>query len=336
MTVASHRSSPGRELSARIERWPIAGAFTISRGSKTEAVVVVAEIADGAALGRGECVPYARYGETPESTLAAILSLREAVRGGLDRAGLGAALPPGAARNAVDCAMWDIEAKIAGRRAWELAGLAAPRPLTTAYTISLATPGEMAAAAGRAAHRPLLKIKLGGDGDAARLAAVRAAAPGAELIVDANESWSETDLGALLDACARAGVTMVEQPLPAGQDGALATSRWPIPICADESVHDRASLSGLRERYDAINIKLDKTGGLTEALAMANAARDLGLDIMVGCMVATSLAMAPAMLVAQRARVVDLDGPLLLARDRPGGLRFEGGLIHPPEAGLWG
>jgi L-alanine-DL-glutamate epimerase-like enolase superfamily enzyme len=336
MTVASNRSPVGRALSARIEHWPIAGAFTISRGSKTEAVVVVAEIADGDSVGRGECVPYARYGETPESTLTAILSLRDAVRGGLDRAGLGAALPAGAARNAVDCALWDIEARIAGRRAWELAGLAEPRPLTTAYTISLATPDAMAAAAVRAAGRPLLKIKLGGEGDAARLAAIRAAAPEAELIVDANESWNEANLGALLEACARAGVTMVEQPLPAGQDGALATKRWPIPICADESVHDRASLAGLRDRYDAINIKLDKTGGLTEALAMADAARELGLDIMVGCMVATSLAMAPAMLVAQRARVVDLDGPLLLARDRPGGLRFEGSLIHPPAAGLWG
>lgn len=336
MTVASDRSPVGRALSARIEHWPIAGAFTISRGSKTEAVVVVAEIADGDSVGRGECVPYARYGETPESTLTAILSLRDAVRGGLDRAGLGAALPAGAARNAVDCALWDIEARIAGRRAWELAGLAEPRPLTTAYTISLATPDAMAAAAVRAAGRPLLKIKLGGEGDAARLAAIRAAAPEAELIVDANESWNEANLGALLEACARAGVTMVEQPLPAGLDGALATKRWPIPICADESVHDRASLAGLRDRYDAINIKLDKTGGLTEALAMADAARELGLDIMVGCMVATSLAMAPAMLVAQRARVVDLDGPLLLARDRPGGLRFEGSLIHPPAAGLWG
>ena len=332
---------PSLNLAARIERWPIAGGFTISRGAKTEAVVIVAEVSrqglnGEAIIGRGECVPYARYGETPEGTLAAILSLRDEFHGGLDRQGLQTRMPPGAARNALDCALWDLEAKVANKRIWDLLGQAAPRPLTTAYTISLGTPESMAEATARAAHRPLLKIKLGGDGDEARIAAVRRAAPDAELIVDANEAWIDGNLARHLVACAAAGVTMIEQPLPAGQDQALARIKRPVPVCADESVHDRASLEGLRERYDAINIKLDKTGGLTEALAMAEAARALGFDLMVGCMVATSLAMAPAMMIAQGARVVDLDGPLLLAKDRDNGLRYEGSTVYPPDAGLWG
>ncbi|MGL5167252.1 MAG: N-acetyl-D-Glu racemase DgcA [Afipia sp.] len=332
---------PSLNLAARIERWPIAGGFTISRGAKTEAVVIVAEVSrqglnGEAIIGRGECVPYARYGETPEGTLAAILSLRDEFNGGLDRQGLQTRMPPGAARNALDCALWDLEAKVANKRIWDLLGQAAPRPLTTAYTISLGTPESMAEATTKAAHRPLLKIKLGGDGDEARIAAVRKAAPDAELIVDANEAWAGGNLERHLAACAAAGVTMVEQPLPAGQDQALARIKRPVSVCADESVHDRASLEGLRGRYDAINIKLDKTGGLTEALAMAEAARTLGFDLMVGCMVATSLAMAPAMMIAQGARVVDLDGPLLLAKDRDNGLRYEGSTVYPPDAGLWG
>ncbi|ABD06335.1 Mandelate racemase/muconate lactonizing enzyme [Rhodopseudomonas palustris HaA2] len=324
------------QLTARIEHWPIAGAFTISRGAKTEAVVVTAEIRRNGQAGRGECVPYARYGETPETTVAAIEAMRAPLRQGLDRAGLQSAMPPGAARNALDCALLDLEAGLSGRRAWELLGSAAPQPATTAYTISLGTPEAMAEATAKAAARPLLKIKLGGDGDDARIAAVRRAAPRAELIVDANEAWTPDNLARNLAACAGAGVTLVEQPLPAGRDEALAQIRRPIAVCADESVHARASLDALRGRYDAVNIKLDKTGGVTEAMAMAEAARALGLDIMVGCMVATSLSMAPAMLLTPHARFVDLDGPLLLAKDRDDGLRYDGSIVYPPEPSLWG
>jgi L-alanine-DL-glutamate epimerase-like enolase superfamily enzyme len=323
-------------LAARIERWPIAGAFTISRGAKTEAITVVVEVAQGGHTGRGECVPYARYGETPKATLAALLSMQEAFGNGLGRQALQAALPAGAARNALDCALIDLEAKLSGRRAWELLGRPVPTACTTAFTISLGTPEAMAAATAKAAHRPLLKIKLGGDDDGERIAAVRNQAPESELIVDANEAWTPANLEQNLAACAAAGVTLVEQPLPAGQDELLARIRRPVAVCADESVHDRASLGGLRERYDAVNIKLDKTGGLTEALAMADAAQALGFEIMVGCMVATSLAMAPAMLLTPQARFVDLDGPLLLAKDRDGGLRYDGSTVYPPDAALWG
>jgi len=323
-------------LEARIERWPIEGNFTISRGAKTEAVVVVATVSHGNATGRGECVPYPRYGETPEATLAAILSIKDAIGRGLNREALQAAMPPSAARNALDCALLDLEAKQSGKRIWNLVGRPAPRPCVTAYTISLGTPEAMAVAAAKATQRPLLKIKLGGDGDGLRIAAVRQAAPDSELIVDANEAWTEANLEQNLAACANAGVTLVEQPLPAGQDGRLAHIKRPIAVCADESVHDRNSLAGLRDRYDAVNIKLDKTGGLTEALAMADAAAAQGFDIMVGCMVATSLSMAPAMLLAQQARFVDLDGSLLLKRDRDGGLRYDGSLVYPPDTALWG
>ncbi len=329
-------STESQILVARIERFPIAGSFTISRGAKTEAVTVVAEISHAGLLGRGECVPYPRYGETPEATLAAILAMRDAVAAGLDRRALQAAMPPGAARNAVDCALVDLEAKREGRRAWEVLGREAPRPCTTAYTISLGSPQTMAAATAKAAHRPLLKIKLGGDGDPERIAAVRRAAPDTELIVDANEAWTPDNLASNLAACAAAGVTLVEQPLPAGRDEMLAQIYRPITVCADESVHDRASVAALRDRYDAVNIKLDKTGGLTEALALADAAQALGFDIMVGCMVATSLSMAPAMLLTPQARFVDLDGPLLLARDRDHGLRYDEAHVDPPDAALWG
>jgi L-alanine-DL-glutamate epimerase-like enolase superfamily enzyme len=323
-------------LAARIERWPIAGAFTISRGAKTEAVTVLAEVSQGGHTGRGECVPYARYGETPEATLAALLSMREALGKGFGRQALQGALPPGAARNALDCALIDLEAKIGGRRAWELLRRPAPRPCTTAFTISLGAPKAMAAATAKAAHLPLLKIKLGGNADGKRIAAVRKQAPESELIVDANEAWTPANLEQNLAACAAAGVTLVEQPLPAGHDELLARIRRPVAVCADESVHDRASLEGLRERYDAVNIKLDKSGGLSEALAMADAAQALGFEIMVGCMVATSLSMAPAMLLTPQARFVDLDGPLLLAKDRDGGLRYDGSTVYPPDAALWG
>ena len=323
-------------LTLAVERWPIAGSFAISRGAKTEAVVVVAELSEGQARGRGECVPYARYGESVDSVSAAIEAMRPALAAGLTREGLQSAMPAGAARNALDCAFWDLAAKRSGRRVHELAGLPAPQPLTTAFTISLGAPAEMAAAAAKANHRALLKVKLGGDDDGARIAAVRAAAPKATLIVDANEGWNDGNLAVHLAACAAAGVVLVEQPLPEGRDRALAVLKRPIPVCADESVHDRGSLVGLAGKYDAVNIKLDKAGGLTEALALVQAAAQAGFTIMAGCMVATSLAMAPAMLVAQAARFVDLDGPLLLAKDRPDGLRYVDSLVYPATPALWG
>ncbi|PZQ17949.1 MAG: dipeptide epimerase [Ancylobacter novellus] len=325
-------------LCSRVERWPVAGAFSIARGSVTEVVTVVAELVDGPHRGRGECRPYPRYGETPEGVKAEIDALGAEIAAGLDRAGLQSRLHAGAARNALDCAFWDLEAKRSSSPAAALAGIGALRPLVTAYTLSLAAPDEMAAAARKAAARPLLKVKLGGsDGlDPKRIAAVRSAAPDAELIVDANEGWTGAALAENLKACAEAGVTLVEQPLPAGDDAMLAEIERPIAVCADESAHDRASLARLVGRYDAVNVKLDKTGGLTEALAMAEEAGDSGLTLMVGCMLASSLAMAPAVLVAQNAAVVDLDGPLLLARDREHGLRFEGSMLYPPDPKLWG
>jgi L-alanine-DL-glutamate epimerase-like enolase superfamily enzyme len=323
-------------LSVRVERWPIAGSFVISRGAKSEAVVVVAELSRGDHRGRGECVPYARYGETVADVAEAIRAMATELARGLDRTGLQSAMPPGAARNALDCAFWDLEAKCAGRPVHELLGQAPPKPLITAYTISLGTPQEMAQRAAKASGLPLLKIKLGAAGDPARIAAVRHAAPRARLIVDANEGWTPDDLEQNLAACAEAGVTLVEQPLPADRDQALTRATRPIAVCADESAHARSSLPGLVGKYDAVNIKLDKAGGLTEALAMAEEAERLGLTLMVGCMVSTSLAMAPALLLAQRAAVADVDGPLLLARDRPDGLRYEGSLVHPPARALWG
>jgi L-alanine-DL-glutamate epimerase-like enolase superfamily enzyme len=280
-------------------------------------------------------VPYARYGESVEGVTAAIEGLRGEIAGGLDRNALQQALPAGAARNALDCAFWDLEAKRAGVPVHALAGLPPPRPLVTAYTISLGTPEAMARAAAEA-KRPVLKIKLGGEGDRARLLAVRSAMPDAQLIVDANEGWAPAALPENLAACAEAGVALIEQPLPAGNDDALAAIRRPVPVCADESIHDRSSLASLAGKYDAVNIKLDKTGGLTEALALADAAERNGFMLMVGCMVATSLAMAPALLVAQRARFVDLDGPLLLSKDREDGLSYDGSLVHPATRRLWG
>jgi len=318
------------------EHWPIAGSFAISRGAKTEAVVVVVELGDGKARGRGECVPYARYGETVDGVMTQIKALRPALAGGFDRRALQSAMPAGAARNALDCAFWDLNAKKRGQRAYVLAGLPAPRPLITALTISLAEPKAMAAAAAKAAGRRLLKVKLGAPSDPERIAAVRRAAPAATLIVDANEGWDERNLSANLAACAKAGVKLIEQPLPAGRDAALAKLKRTVPICADESVHDRRSLAALVGKYDAVNIKLDKTGGLTEGLAMMAEAKRLGFSIMVGCMVATSLAMAPAVLLAQLADYVDLDGPLLLAKDRPEGLRYRGSHVYPPKPELWG
>ena len=325
-----------RSLTVREERWPIAGAFVIARDSKTEARVVVAEIAEAARRGQGESTPYPRYGESVESCLAGIEAVREAIEAGADRAQLQHLLPPGAARNALDCALWDLEAKTAGVRAWALAGFNRLDPVKTCFTLSLAPAAEMAEAAGAAARRPMLKLKIGGADDLDRVEAVRAAAPKTRLVVDANEALDFDTLRRLAPEFARLGVILIEQPLPVGQDEALEGYASPVPLCADESLHTRAELAACARRYACVNIKLDKAGGLTEALALRDAAGRVGLDIMAGCMVATSLAMAPALLVAQGAAVVDLDGPLLLARDREPGLAITGSMIAPPEVELWG
>ena len=317
------------------ESWPIRGTFAISRGSKTAADVVVAELSAGGAVGRGECVPYARYGETVEGVIEAIESQRAGLAGGLDRVALQDAMPAGAARNALDCAFWDLEAKQAGHRVWELLGMGGLQAVTSVFTLSLDTPEAMGKAAAQAA-RPVLKLKLAGGPDLERVAAVRANAPNAKIVVDANEGWSVADYAVLVPQLAALGVAMIEQPLPAGRDEALASLRRPVPVCADESCHDTASLAALAGRYDMINIKLDKTGGLTEALRLKTAAEGQGFAIMIGCMLATSLAMAPATLVAQGAEVVDLDGPLWLAEDRPDALDFRASAVQPPSAGLWG
>ncbi|MFD1510842.1 N-acetyl-D-Glu racemase DgcA [Lacimonas salitolerans] len=310
----------------------LAQVFTISRGSRTEAQVLTVRITEGGVTGWGECVPYARYDETLDSVAAEVAGLPRV----FDRAALYDLLPAAAARNAVDCALWDLAAKQAGKRVWELAGLAAPGPEITAYTLSLAEPAEMEAQAARNAHRPLLKIKLGTPDDMPRLEAVRRGAPKSQIIVDANEGWSAKVYADLAPHLVRLGVTLVEQPLPAGEDEALIGMDRPVPVCADESAHDRASLPHLRGKYDVVNIKLDKTGGLTEALALRDAALAEGYKVMVGCMVGSSLAMAPATLVAQGALVTDLDGPLLLAEDRDAPLLFDDAGVHPPSAALWG
>ena len=323
-------TKPALTVAAAIETWPIAGQFTIARGAKREAAVVIATVTDGSVTGRGECVPYSRYGETVAGVHATVLAIKLS-----DRASLLGQMPAGAARNALDCALWDYEAKCAGTSAACLAGLTLG-PVTTAYTISLDAPEVMAAKASAAARTmPLLKLKLAGKGDAERLRQVRSACPSTRLIADANESWTPDLLASLMAVAAETGIELVEQPLPAGADLALA-GRRAVPVCADESVHDRASLEALAGRYDAINIKLDKAGGLTEALALAAEARRRNLKVLIGCMVSTSLAMAPAMLLAQDADWVDLDGPLLLASDRTPSLRYDGAIVHPPAAQLWG
>ncbi|TVR09128.1 MAG: dipeptide epimerase [Salinarimonadaceae bacterium] len=326
-----------RKLEVVIESFPIAGTFTISRGSRTEAVVVTAIIREGAFVGRGECVPYKRYGETVEGVAQSIELARALVEAGGGRAELQDALPPGAARNAVDCALWDLEAKISGVPAHVSAGVDRIPPATTAFTISLDNADAMGAAAAKAVSRPILKVKLGSpEGDLARIAAVRAAAPNATLIADANEGWPPEDAARYIDACADAGFALVEQPVHADHDEALRGVSRRVPLCGDESAHDRSSLPRLVGLYDLVNIKLDKTGGLTEALAMAKDAQERGFGLFVGCMLGTSLAMAPATLLTPRARFVDLDGPLWLARDRETPLRYADGLVHPPERALWG
>ena len=318
------------------ERWPIAGSFTISRGSKTEAHVVTVTLEDGGHTGRGECVPYPRYEETVPQVTAALQAARSRIEAGITPDAISSVLAPHAARNALDCALWDLAAKKAGKPVWQLAGLAEPKPAVTAYTLSLDTPEAMGEAAAKASGRPLLKLKLGREGDVERLKHIRRNAPHSRLIVDANEGWTADNLAAMLAACADAGVELVEQPLPAGNDEALRAVSRAVTVCADESAHGLDSLDQLVGKYDAINIKLDKTGGLTPAIALAHAARKRDLRIMVGCMLATSLAMAPAFLLAPFAEVIDLDGPLLLKEDRSPAIRFDGSLMHPAPTDLWG
>lgn len=318
------------------ERWPIAGSFTISRGSKTEAHVVTVTLEDDGHTGRGECVPYPRYEETVPQVMAALEAARSRIEAGITRDAITAILTPHAARNALDCALWDLTAKKAGQAVWQLAGLAEPKPAVTAYTLSLDTPDAMGEAAAKASGRPLLKLKLGREGDAERLKHIRSNAPRSRLIVDANEGWTADNLAEMLAACADAGVELVEQPLPAGNDEALRGVFRAVTVCADESAHGLDSLDQLVGKYDAINIKLDKTGGLTPAITLARAARERDLRIMVGCMLATSLAMAPAFLLAPFAEVIDLDGPLLLKEDRNPAIRFDGSLMHPAPTELWG
>ncbi|MDE0696490.1 MAG: dipeptide epimerase [Boseongicola sp.] len=320
------------EIRANPETFRLAETFAISRGSRDAAEVLTVCVEEDGRIGWGECVPYARYGESMESVADQVMGLPSE----LTREGLQETLPAGAARNAVDCALWDLAAKQAGERAWRLAGIERPGPVVTAFTLSLDTPERMEASARRHAGRPLLKVKLGGEEDMSRLEAVRRGAPETRLIVDANEGWNAELYSEIAWHLVRLGVQLVEQPLPAGNDGMLAEIERPLPVCADESVHDRATLPALMGKYDAVNIKLDKTGGLTEALALRDAAREQGHDIMAGCMVGTSLAMAPAILLAQGATVVDLDGPLLLAEDRDHALEYEGGRVHPPRPELWG
>jgi L-Ala-D/L-Glu epimerase len=318
------------------ESWPIAGSFTIARGSKTAADVIVATLSRNNARGRGEAVPYARYDETVAGCIAAIEANKQKIESCHTRADLQKLDFPKAALNALDCALWDLECKESNTPAWQLAKLKPPRPVITCYTLSLDTAANMAAAAKAQSHRTLLKLKLGRDGDIERLHRIREAAPNSKLVIDANEGWSIAELPNLMKACRDVGIALVEQPLPATNDDALRDIEHLIPICADESCHGIECLHSLKGKYEAINIKLDKTGGLTPALAMVAAARAMDFQIMVGCMLATSLAMAPAFLIAQQADIVDLDGPLLLKQDRQPGFDFEGSTMHPASPELWG
>ncbi len=320
--------------SATIERWPIARPFTTARGTKTTADVVLATVSDGDFEGRGECVPYPRYGDA----VADVAETIGGFRGPYDRIELLDALPAGPARNAIDCALWEIEAKRRGVPAWRLAGVRRPVGIVTAFTVSLASIEAMGDHARAERDRPLLKIKLGSDDvatDIERIRAVRANAPSARLIVDANEGWTLPALEAFAPIAVELGVELIEQPLPEGTDGELVGYDSPVPVCADESIRDGSNLAAVAQRYRAVNIKLDKTGGLTRALTLAQEVNTLGLQIMVGCMVSTSLSMAPALLLAQHARFVDLDGPQLLAADRDPGLEYNGSHLSF-TAGVWG
>ncbi len=327
------------EITIEERAWPLLRPFTISRGTRNVARTVIVTLADEEGRkGIGEAVPYPRYGETVEKTVAELEKAATFIAGGISHDDICRIVSGRAARNALDCALWDLEAARTGRPVWQLAGLPRPEPLVTAYTISLGSPEDMADQARQNARRPLLKLKLGADaaGDIMRLRAVRMAAPGTRIIVDANEGWRPEDLPALFAVCVDCGVELIEQPLPAEDDEALARVIRPVPVCADESAHGPEDLPVLRSRYDAINIKLDKTGGLTGAIRLAEAARAQGFEIMVGCMLASSLAMAPAFLVAQLARWTDLDGPMLLAEDFEPPMRHENSVIQPPESALWG
>ncbi|MEO1065747.1 MAG: N-acetyl-D-Glu racemase DgcA [Pseudomonadota bacterium] len=326
---------PSLSLTAKAQNWPLAKPFRISRGVKTAADTVIAELSDGTHIGRGECTPYPRYGESVESVLEQLETVAKHPDSLADAGALQTALPPGAARNALDCAFHDFTAKQTGTPVADRISIALS-PVETAFTLSLDTPDIMFEAARAASHRPVLKIKLGGDGDADRLEAVRRGSPDAKLIVDANEGWTSDQWDDHLTACINAKVGLIEQPLPAGDDDALLEIKSPIPLCADESIHTRQELAHVAARYDAVNVKLDKTGGLTEAIALCEEAREHGLIIMVGCMVASSLAMAPALMIAQGAEWVDLDGPLLLAEDCDHALTFDGSTIHPADRALWG
>jgi L-alanine-DL-glutamate epimerase-like enolase superfamily enzyme len=324
-------------LAARIERWPVAGSFVISRGAKTEVDVVVATLAEGEWRGRGEATAIYYHGESAESVRDQILSVVDPICQGATRAELLSLLPRGAARNAVDAALWDLDSRRCGLPVWRLAGLEEPKPVTTAFTISLGEPEKMEADARAAAGKyPLLKLKLAGEGDLDRVAAVRRGASGARLVVDANEAWTGRDVAAEAASLLPFGVELIEQPVKAGEDHLLDNVISPIPLCADESCQDRSDLARCIGRYQAVNIKLDKAGGLTEALLLSREARAAGLKLMVGCMLSTSLGVAPAFLAAQGAEWVDLDGPLLLARDRPDGFTFDKGKMINAGAGLWG
>lgn len=312
--------------------FPIRGTFRISRGAKTEAHALIVTVTERGVAGRGECVPYARYGETVASVIVQFEAVAKAVRNGIGLDEIQKLLPAGSARNAIDCALWDLRSRLTGRSVANWAGLEAPLlPVISAYTLSLDTPEAMAASAARQAHLPLLKLKLGGDGDLERVRAVRSAAPSARLMADANESWQIHHLDAYLPAFAELGVELLEQPLPAGQDDYLLDYSSPVPLAADESCRDLSSIAYIRNRYAVANIKFDKTGGLTEALAVARAARAADMKIMIGCMVASSLSMAPGLVIAQQAEVVHLDGPLLLAQDIDPGLPYEGARLFPSE-----
>jgi L-alanine-DL-glutamate epimerase-like enolase superfamily enzyme len=324
-------------VTASIERWPVAGAFTIARGAKTFVDVVMVEIAESGMVGRGEGTPIYYHGETAASVLVQVEAAAAALEGGVRREALLEILPRGAARNAIDAAIWDLEARLSATSACEAAGLASTISVTTAFTLSLDTPAAMEEAARCASGRyPLLKLKLAGEGDRERVAAVRRGAPYARLIVDANEAWTGRDIVAEAAALLPYGVELIEQPVRAGEDHLLDGLSSPIPLCADESCHDRADLARYVGRYAAINVKLDKAGGLTEALRLVADARAAGMEVMIGCMLSTSLGVAPAFLLAGQARWVDLDGPLLLARDREGGFRFTGGTMIPSPPGFWG
>lgn len=318
------------------ETWPLSVPFTISRGSRTEAHVITVEITDEVHLGRGECVPYARYGESTESVLDEIRGALPSIQEGCDRSGLAEILPPGAARNALDCALWDFEAKRSGLRAWQIASVPPPARVTTAYTIGINSPELMRLDAASNRHRPLLKIKLGFDHQLESVIAVREGAPESRLVVDANEALTPDQLDSLMPSLADIGVEMLEQPYPSDRDDPLVGAGYPLPICADESCHTVRDLDRVQARYQMVNIKLDKAGGLTSALALQHACHDLGLKTMVGCMIGTSLAMAPAFLLTDDASYVDLDGPLLLSHDRAFPLHFEDSEIDPPTTALWG